>query len=338
MRFPFSYDVGMMNEFYELKPGETVRNVLMYNSPTVILTSLGKKTNFSSEEELKCNILVSHYGNGDLVDAQLNIKLSIGGKIAERKSVRIDSVPNGKVSDIYSFTYTLPVVKKPAEMKLYITLDSGEVFAENQWELYLFPKVAVKENNIVVSKGMELEELTALLENGKDVLILGTKPFVSIPTTFRIGLAGRTSGNLATVVNEHPVLKDMPHEGYCSWQFAQLMENANAICFESPSVPFEPIIEVVSTHKYAIRQAALFEFNVEKGRLLVCSFDFKKHDIAAQWLLSQIIDYMQSDNFIPEYTIDKTQLTSLANCKVVKPVQNSNFAFDCNDKTARGRL
>ena len=31
----FGYDVGMMNEFYELKPGESVRNVLMYNSDTL---------------------------------------------------------------------------------------------------------------------------------------------------------------------------------------------------------------------------------------------------------------------------------------------------------------
>ena len=44
----FGYDVGMMNEFYELKPGETVRNVLMYNSPTIVLNDLKTKYNYYS--------------------------------------------------------------------------------------------------------------------------------------------------------------------------------------------------------------------------------------------------------------------------------------------------
>lgn len=62
------------------------------------------------------------------------------------------------------------------------------------------------------------------MKEGKDVLLLGTEPFVSLPTTFRIALAGRTSGNLATVVSDHPVLRNMPNEGFCGWQFSELFE------------------------------------------------------------------------------------------------------------------
>ena len=36
----FGYCVGMMNEFYELKDGETTENVLRYNSPTVLLSDI----------------------------------------------------------------------------------------------------------------------------------------------------------------------------------------------------------------------------------------------------------------------------------------------------------
>lgn len=157
---------------------------------------------------------------------------------------------------------------------------------------------------------------------------------MSQPTTFRIALAGRTSGNLATVVSDHPVLKSMPNEGFCGWQFGDLLEGGRAVCFETDEVPFHPIIEVVTSHKYAIRQAALFEFQVMDGRLLVCSLHFKDTDPAASWLLRQLVTYMQSDEFKPKDTLDAQQLRALANSKVKKTAANTNFAFNPNDKTA----
>lgn len=331
----FGYDVGMMNEFYELKPGETLRNVLMYNSPTVILTDLGKKANFVSEGTINCNILVSHYGESDLLNAQLGIKLSVDGKIVERQNVHIEAVKNGEVSVIHRFSVALPRVEKPAEMKLYVTLDKDEVFAENEWELYLFPEPVGKVNNkLVVSSGMESEELMRLLESGKDVLLLGAEPFTSLPTSFRIALAGRTSGNLATVIADHPALRNMPHGGFCGWQFIDMLENGSAVCFECDDVVFNPIIEVVSTHKYVIRQAAMFEFNAINGRLLVCGFKFNENDPAANWLKSQLISYASSDEFNPKDNVDRHQLISFINSAVKKAASNTNLAFNPNDKTA----
>lgn len=348
----FGYDVGMMNEFYELKPGETVRNVLMYNSPTVLLTDLGKKTNYAAGESLDFGIYTSYYGKSDLFDAQLNIRLSLDGEVIERRCVHIDKVENGLISKLHDFSYILPEIEKPCAMKLYATMDGGGVFAENEWELYLFPEMnnagyteteredlagteSISDNRkLIVSRGMQIDELEALLEAGKDVLLLGTEPFVSLPTTFRIALAGRTSGNLATVVNDHPILKDMPNEGFCGWQFSELMEGGRAVCFETDALPFNPIIEVVATHKFAIRQAALFEFQVMGGRLLVCSLNFKENDPAARWLLNQLILYAQSEEFSPKDSLDAQQLYALANSKVKKAAANTNLAFNPNDKTA----
>lgn len=338
----FGYDVGMMNEFYELKPGESVRNVLMYNGATVLLTDLGRKTNFQSGESIDFGVYVSHYGKRDMKEVQLTIRLSLNGEVIERETVVVGKIKNGFVSKIHEFQSILPMVEKPGYMKLYFTLDGDEVFAENEWELYLFPagnKIREVDNErMKISRGMSLEELTELLEEGKDVLLLGTEPFTSLPTTFRIALAGRNNGNLATIVSEHPLLRDLPCEGYCGWQFAELLEGGQAICFDCDVVPFAPIVEVASTHKFVIRQAALFEFNVMKGRLLVCGFNFKEEDAAAQWLYNRLINYMQSDYFLPEHTIDGEQLRALTKEQVKEAAGNSNFAFNVNDKTAvRGK-
>ena len=165
------------------------------------------------------------------------------------------------------------------------------------------------------------------------MLLTGKGPFASKPTSYRLALAGRTEGNLATVISDHPALGDLPHEGFCGWQFAELLEDGAAVCFEAEGIPFDPIVEVVSTHKYVFRQAALFEFKALGGRLLAASFHFGDSDPAANWLLSQLASYMQSDKFNPAQTIDENQLYALAQWKVKKAEANKNFAFNANDIT-----
>ena len=332
----FGYDVGMMNEFYELKPGETVRNVRMYNSETVLLTDLARKVNFKSGEELSCGVFCSCYADETVRNASVAVRLMLDEKAVVSKNIPVGEIENGKVSKLCDLSVKLPCVEKPSKMKLSITLDGDSVFAENEWELYIFPEVEnTAANDVVVSYGMSGEELLRAMKSRKDVLLLGAEPFVSLPTSFRIGLAGRTSGNLATVIADHPALGDMPHEGFCGWQFSEMMDDGAAICFECPDVPFDPIVEVVSTHKYVIRQAAMFEFNVCGGRLLVCGFKFPENDPAAQWLKNQLITYMQSDAFSPVHTLEEKQLNSLISCKVSRGAENKNFACNSNDITSK---
>ena len=327
----FGYDVGMMNEFYELKPGETVKNVLSYNSPTVVLTDLDKTYSFTAGGDMSCGIYTSHYSSGDLNNARLAIRIVRDGKVIHRENVMIEKVENGKVTKLYDFTCILPKSDIPYGAKLCVTLDGGDTYTENEWEIYAFPKADEPDSgDIIVRDDMESEELIKALRDGKDVLILGNKPFVSMPTDFRIALAGRTAGNLATVINDHPITQDIPHDGFCSWQFCEMMRGGSAVCFEA-DVPFNPIIEVASTHKYVIRQSALFEFRALKGRLLVCGFAFKDSDPFAAWLKSKLVSYMQSDAFVPVDSLCEEGLVSLINGKVKKAEENKNLAFNPND-------
>ncbi len=332
----FGYDVGMMNEFYELKPSESVRNVLTYNSPTVLLTDLGRKANFESGETLNCRILTSCYGVKALEDAILSIRLTLGDKVIKRERIDVSGVEGGGIRELCELSVVLPTVKKPQEMTLSVTLDAENCYAENSWELYLYPETAIVEDygDLVVASRMGESELVRHLEEGRDVVIFGAEPFQSNALSFKIALAGRTSGNLATVINDHPILEGLPHGGFCSWQFEGLMEGGRAVILESDKVAFEPIIEVVSSHKNVIRQAALVEYEALNGRLLVCGFKFKENDIAARWLKKQIIEYALSENFAPKIKIDREGLSSLIHGRVVKSAENTNFAFNPNDKTA----
>lgn len=333
----FGYDCGMMNEFYELKPGETVRNVRMYNSPTVLLTDLGARSNFYANEELAFTLSVSHFGEADLSDAELTLRLSCDGKTVLRKTARVDAA-NGKVSEIYRFAEKLPDYTEPKALTLSVTLEGGETYAENEWEIYAFPRAEEPDaGDIVISNGMQEEELAGYLQAERDVLLLGGEPFNTSPMYFRMALAGRANGNLATVIADHPLASAIPQEGFCSWQFAPMIDGGSSVVFAAKELPFDPIIEVVSGHKNAVRQAALFEYNALGGRLLVCTLNLEKDDPACRYMRAAIIRYMQGKDFAPRQALDREQLRKLIHTKTKMAAENTNLAFNINDKTAKRR-
>ncbi len=333
----FGYDVGMMNEFYELKPGETVENVLRYNSASVLLTDLAKKTNFTAGEDLAFSLYLSHYCGKDIANAEISVELKMA-KETVKENFSVSDIKNGDISKLIDFSYRLPIVEKPEEMLLRVTLQAEDVSAENQWELYLFPKIEeFSAEGIVVGENLTAEELKEQLKAGKTVVIFGKTPFVTKPTSFRISLAGRTEGNLATVIHDHSLTRALPHQGFCGWQFVNLMEDGEAVCFDDDA-PFSPIIEVVSTHKRFIRQAALFEYKAFEGKLLVCSFKFDEADPAGRWLKAEMLSYAQSGAFAPKEELTEEEWEKLLSVETVEVVGNQNLASNPNDKAARKKV
>lgn len=162
------------------------------------------------------------------------------------------------------------------------------------------------------------------------MVLLGEGPFNALPVgSFRIGLAGRSAGNYATVVKDHPALGDFPHEGYCGWQFGRLFENASAIQLEG-DVPFDPIVDIASSVKVVIRQALLAEYRVGKGRLLVSGFKFHDDDPAGVYLKSQLLAYAASDRFEPKASLSPERLAAVIDAPIVVGSKDTNRANDTN--------
>ncbi len=328
------YDVGMMNEFYELKPGETIENVRRYNGETILLHDIGRKFNFAEGETFSCGIHLSHYGEKEIQDAKLTVTLLLDGRELQKETFTLLKAEKG-VSQLCDFSAILPEISKPGTMKLMATMEWGNNCVENQWDLYLFPKTELPDSgDLVISEGMAEAELKQLLAEGKDVLLLGAEPFQSVPTLFQIVIAGRVSGHVATVVHDHPLFDDFPHEGFCGYQFDGLMTDGQAVVFADRTIPFHPIVENISPHKYVVRQASLFEYRALKGRLLVCGMNFCKDDPGAEWLKGKLISYTTGSQFNPVDYLDADGLDSLLHTTVKKADNNNNLAFNINDKAA----
>lgn len=332
----FGYSVGMMDEFYRLKPGETVANVRRYNSAAVLLADFGSDFNFRCGEVRRVVFSLSNYAAAApsatlavaLVDAQ--------GREAFVRTLSVGDVANGTLSRLAAIDLPMPVTDAPADYRLRARLTGGPVQAENEWELYAFPSVAAKiPAGVRVVETISEESLVQAMEAGERVVLFGRGPFPATTNmSFRIGMAGRCTAHLATVVKPgHPALRGLPHAGFCGWQFRRLVEGAAPVQIES-GAPFDPILDVASSVKCVIRQSLLFEYRVERGRLLVCTLNFAPGDPASAWLRQRLLDYAASDEFRPAQELTVEGLRAFARTPFVDSGRDTNRARNVNDPSS----
>ena len=363
----FGYSDGMMDEFYRLKYGETVENVRRYNSAAVLMCSLGSDFNVKAGEKKRVVFSVSNYA-GDANDGDVRVSLvacRMGDDLnteAQRHrdcvecvwkgEKKVGDVKNGEIAAIGEFDVAVPAAEKPVKYLLRASFSGGAMKAENEWEVYAFPEVGSRVPRdrtgravapqpplrqaegcppYRVVTNISRDNLIAAMGRGERVLLLGQGPFKALRTSYRIGLAGRCGGNYATVIKPgHPALEGLPHEGFCGWQFRRLMQEGRAVQLEA-GVPFDPIIEVVSSDKFLIRQAMLFEYKVGEGRLLVCSFAFSAKDPAAAWLKARLESYASSDAFNPKQSLTPDQLRAVIDAPLFSAEVNKNKALNPDD-------
>lgn len=328
----FGYCVGMMNEFYELKPGETVENVLKYNSDTVLLCDLPMCRSFTAGDRVKFPILVSNYGE-KLDAATLSVRVNLGNKVIFRDAMTLSDVDNGKITELYTLDLVLPEASKPEKLVISVNLSGGNTDAYNDWDIYVFPKMeTADECGVTVTYDISCAELAEKMAKGERVVLFGTGPFGSVETKFQLSVAGRTNGHLATVIADHPLLSDLPHEGYCGWQFRKMLDSRAAI-LDLKRLPHEPIIDIASSYKNARREALLFEYKVGEGRLIVCTLALCEDDPFAAWLKNRMISYAASDSFDPRDEISLNELYALCENRISVDGSNENMAQNKNDIT-----
>lgn len=332
----FGYCVGMMNEFYELKPGVTVENVRKYNSDAVLLCDLGKSVNYRTGEEINLPILISNYGK-KIIDATLKISLFDGACEIFEKEIPIFAVDSGKITELYRLQLKLPNYDAPAKIKLSTALSKDDLIIRNEWDIYAVPTPSATDKHafdFTEASEMTKEELCDKLLRGERVLIFGAKPFQYEGTDYQISLAGRTNGHLATVIREHPITNKIAHDGFLSLQFKALLTGGRAAVLDSDTAPYDPIIEIATSYKNAHKEALLFEYSVGEGKLLVCGLNFTDSDPLADWLRSEIRRYVGSEDFMPESAITATELCEMIDRDVKRSEKNTNLAMNKNDITA----
>jgi len=325
------YGCGLLNEFDELKPGRSIEDILSYNGESVLLVSEQRERNLMAGQPLRKSLFVSWFGEGPLQGAVLRWSLTAadGTKLAGGEQ-DVPPIKAGTVGPIAAISAPTRKLDRPTKAVLAVELAGPDGRLRNQWDYWLFPadKPVVPQNIWVVTEldATNMKKLVA----GDRVVLLGSKPFPVRALGFQMGLAGRPEGNLATVISQHPLMERFPHDGYCDWQFSKMFRGAAAVQFDEIPEAFDPILEVVSSYKKLRRQAAVFEWRVGKGRLLVCSLRLPDSDPAAVYFRRRLFDYAAGEQFQPRTPIAPERLAQWLKLapSTIKPVEKPDEGFD----------
>lgn len=327
------YPCGIMNEFDELKPGETAADVRRYNGPNVLLLEQGHAWTITAGRSWAADVLASIFTADDPSPGQVIWRLvDQGGRVFRRGRWDVSEVSGAGVTQLGQVAFTTDEVVLPIALVLEVEFECDGLHIENQWPLWVYPPVEPMSASIQADDGVRrqwsamlsqtsdaaagefvrvVNELTPsdleALEQGDRVLLLGPGPLPVRATTDQIACAGRAEGNLATCIHDHPVTRTLPHAGYCDWDFHHMIETGHAVMLDAVAdesgETIKPIVEIVSSFKAVCLQAALLEFNVGAGRLLVCTLGLTSVDPAAAYLFRSCIQYLQASSLVPAATV-----------------------------------
>ncbi|OHB49643.1 MAG: hypothetical protein A2Y10_05645 [Planctomycetes bacterium GWF2_41_51] len=324
------YACGLMNEFYQLKHSFTPEHICSFNGADVLLLDEPENRNLHTGKKYNFDVYLSNYSAESWNRSKLHWELLNNKNILASGSATIES-ELGTVNKISQIEFVVPLIDKPVSVVLKLTLTAQDRILSNDWNFWLFPDIPKLDTSDLIITNEINSDIINKLSEGASVLLIGPANLPTLPTSFQMAICGRPAGNIATVVYDHPIFSDFPHQGFCDWQFASLLENGCAVVFNEISLPFEPIIEVVSSYKNVFKQTCLFEFAANKGRLTVCTLNMNTDEPASKWLFSQIINHCQQSTVQPAITItlDKLKAAFLKQYSSLNQI-NTDKAFDPN--------
>jgi hypothetical protein len=343
------YASGQFNEFLELKQAYRAEDLREFNGESVVLIDEDWQRSFRAGSPCEIDVLVSLYGGRDLEAGTLEWRLEGESGVLLNGVLGGLTAPDGAVATAIRLRFTWPNVDQALKVVLYMRLQGDGYDLTNHWDFWVFPQdspplvTAAADDDARQLLADRYVHLTSIAEqpqatlrivrelthadaqhlaNGGDVVLFGCEPFPSRPTSFQIGVAGRAMYDLATVINDHPIFKHLPHEGWCDWQFQSLMREGDGyafnfyrdwkfsdeqrkgdvrcVVFNNLPVDFGPILEVASSYKQVRLQALLWEVLTDGGRLFVCSCHIDMNDPATVAMLDGIMEYVTGDAFRPK--------------------------------------
>lgn len=332
------YPCGMLNEFFEYKPGETAEATRRYNDDCVLLLDVGNDRNHACGSAFEAEVLVSNYWHSPLRVSSLRwTLLGRRGTVHAAGRLPCRTVAMGCVRAAGRVRFLLPALEKAERFTLRVVL-SGDRLLENEWDLYGYPEPEPPSAGPFVAEELT-EAVLERAERGDAVVLLGPGGLPSVGTEFKNCLAGRESGIQATIVSPHPAVADLPAEGFCGFPFFRMLEGGHAYDFEEmDGLPFDPIIEVVSSFKNPRRLAALFELRIGRGRLLACSLNLDPADPGAWYFRAGLLAYAAGDSFQPAHTAPAERLCGfLRGPRDTERTTGTDMALDPNAVRLRER-
>lgn len=307
--------VGLLDAFWDSKGIIKAKAFRQFNSEVVPLLRFEKAV-YESGESFKATVEVANFFK-KLPGQALTWEVMDGQNKVVKKGVLKKDLLLGNNTDLGEISFPLNT-NEAQRYTVHVSL-SGTPYT-NHWPFWVYPASASQQpDQEQVRTTQSFEEAIKLLKAGETVLL---NPKVEelkgvvgrfVPVFWSPVHFPDQPGTMGLLIkDDHPALSQFPTQSHTEWQWWDLCKQSTAVVL--PGNDIDPMVRVIDNFVTNRSLATVFEAKVGQGKLLVCTMDIT-HELdqrtTARQLRKSLMDYMQSDDFKPEYPLDQAQLLAL---------------------------
>ena len=324
--------VGILDAFMDSKGLCTEREWREWCAPVVPLL-IADKFCFTNEEGLHAKIQIANYCGESLKDKKL--QWEIGGQKGQL------TLPDGEgLIDAGALNIELSAFKQPTQLQLCLTIEDTEYYGapyHNTYDLWVYPAwsdLSKLEQKVIVTD-LLTEKIATQLEKGKSVLLMPDSSKLTVGGLFQtdywnyrmfktISENNKKSvspGTLGILCNpEHPIFRGFPTEMHTNWQWFPIIKASHPMMLDNTGRDYRPIVQVIDNIERNHKLGLVFEFQVGKGKLLVCMADLERASSYPEGraFYRSVLEYMNSKDFAPTTHITLEDFQRLMTTEVVE--------------------
>lgn len=326
--------VGILDAFMDSKGLISPEKWKQFCSETVPLF-ITEKFCWTNSEHLTGKVKVANYSENSL-DGKVMVWKLIDqlGQVVDTGNLKIVSKSTGLI-DLGNITPRISSISKAQRLNLNISI-TGTPY-KNSYALWVYPK----ENEIKVPNEITVtdtlgQNILEKLKKGEKILWFPKRKqygkmtvgglfqtdywnyrmFKTISESIKQPVSPGTLGILTDP--GHPLFNDFPTDFHTNWQWFSIIKKSYPLILDRLPAGYKPIVQVIDNIERNHKLGLIFEFTVEKGKLLICMSDLEnvKDKPEVKQLYNSMLKYMMSDQFKPTANLDINSLTDLLSTEV----------------------
>lgn len=321
--------VGILNAFMDSKNVITPKEWKQSCNDVVLLLEFPKYC-WTDNESFQAKVVVANYSK-ETINSSLNWKISTQDGTVFDKGIFSDlEIANGGLFPAGEIITNLASIKNAEKLTLDVSINDSEY--SNTYPIWVYPsrtKVEIP-GNIIVTEKLN-NQVISDLQNGAKVLM-----FTQTRDVQEAGFAGHfppefwnygmfkgisewvnkpiSPGTLGILTDpKHPIFNSFPTDFHTNWQWFSIIKASHSFILDNMREDYYPIVQVIDNLERNHKLGLIFEFKVGKGKLLVCMSQLNNilDRPESVQLYQSILNYMDSNDFEPYYSLDSEKLKEL---------------------------
>ena len=319
--------VGILDAFMQSKGLCTESEWRQWCSPVVPLL-ISPQFCFTNEEGIHAKLQIANYSGESLKGK--NLSWSLDGQHGS------SILPDGEgLIDIGALDIDLSKYERPAQLQLKLKIEGTEY--QNTYNLWVYPfgvDLSKLEQKVIITNELT-DKIARQLEKGKNVLLMPASSKLCVDGLFQTDYWNYrmfktisennkktvSPGTLGILTDpKHPIFKSFPTEMHTNWQWFPILKASHPMMLDNTGKDYRPIVQVIDNIERNHKLGLVFEFQVGKGRLLVCMADLERASSypEGRQFYRSILEYMTSKDFAPNTKISLQDFHRLMNTEVVE--------------------